>query len=215
MPKFIDLTGQKFGRLTVIANTELNNQNRAMWLCRCSCGKEKVIRSDALVSGWTKSCSCLQKESARKGNHKTHGHTTGRQQTSVYMRWVRMVQRCTNPNDKAYKHYGGRGIKVCDRWLESFENFLADMRDRPTPQHSIDRIDNNGDYTPDNCRWATWKEQANNKRTNIKLAFGAETKTIGQWADYLGLKYTKLYYNLFYRKQSIEDVIREVEYARH
>jgi hypothetical protein len=155
--KRIDLAGQRFGRLIVVEFSGLDSWHEANWRCRCDCGKEKVIPGSKLRLGNTKSCGCMKAE--RIGNsRRTHGRTG----TSEYRTWRAMRERCASPNNKDFKDYGGRGIKVCVRW-EKFENFLADMGPRPKGR-SLHRVDNNGLYEPENCKWETWTEQARNRR---------------------------------------------------
>jgi hypothetical protein len=120
----------------------------------------------------------------------THGHAKRLSRTKTYSCWAHIIQRCKNENDSAYKNYGGRGIKVCERWYK-FENFLTDMGEQP-PRHSIERIDNNGNYSPENCKWATYKEQHNNKRVNHWIEFNNQRKTLRQWADKLGINKSTL-----------------------
>lgn len=154
-----DLAGQKFGRLTALDRALGERGSR--WRCQCDCGETSVVRGILLLNGNTRSCGCLSKESSAAvcRSRATHG---GRD-TPEYGVWWSMRQRCDNPANKAFANYGGRGIRVCERW-QSFENFRADMGMRPSDELSIDRIDNDGNYEPGNCRWATAKEQRANQR---------------------------------------------------
>ena len=160
-----DISTQRFGRLTVLRYVRSDKRGEAMWKCRCDCGKVVLALGGNLRSGHTQSCGCWMRQRAAAAQY-VHGESrsriSNRKRTSEYQRWHSMRKRCLNPNCKAYKNYGGRGIKVCKRW-KHYPNFLADMGRCPSGK-SLDRINNDGNYTPANCRWATQKQQVHNRR---------------------------------------------------
>jgi hypothetical protein len=184
-PRFQDLTGRRFGRLTVIAFAG-RRPSHVLWRCRCDCGQETTVQAGGLRSGHTTSCGCFHREqlSARST---THGQNRPGKRSKEYSAWVGMIVRCTNPKRKVYPYYGGRGIHVCQRWLDSFETFLADVGPAPSPQHQLDRIDNNGHYEPGNVRWATRRQQMRNTRRTRHLTLGSETLTVAEWAERIGI----------------------------
>src|SRR5688572_29552695 len=164
----LDLTGRRFGRLTAIKDIGKTNQGVYNWLCRCDCGNEIVVRGTSLTYGSTKSCGCLISESTSK-RFKKHGKSNG---SDEYLAWENMKARCYQKSNIRYGEYGGRGIIVCDRWKNSFENFYSDVGNRPSKLHSLDRFpDVNGNYEPRNVRWATMAQQNRNKRDNVVIEY--------------------------------------------
>jgi hypothetical protein len=150
----------------------------------------------------------IRKAERKKAPAFKHGHTSGGKDSKTYYTWHGMIARCTNPAVDSFPNYGGRGIKVCDRWAK-FDAFLEDMGEPPTASHSLDRIDSDKDYSPENCRWASVKEQANNKRSNQTVTFQGITNTVAQWAEQTGIKYMTLYSRLFKHKWPIERALTE------
>jgi len=172
-----DLTGGTFNDWSVIRYWGTEG-NRRKWLCACVCGTERPVNESNLVQGRSKNCGCLRRKPT------THGMS----KTPEYKSWSAMQERCRNPKSSYYANYGGRGVEVCARWRESFENFFADMGRMPGSGYSLERIDNNGDYEPGNCRWATRKEQMRNKRTNHLLTLQGKTMTLAEWAEVVGIE---------------------------
>lgn len=203
MPQKLDLTGQKFGRLKVIRESGRNKFKQIEWLCLCDCGKEVSVVVARLNSGHTQSCGCLLVERSAEARTK-HGC----RHTAEYHTWLDMKQRCSNPKNSGFPNYGGRGIKVCDRWKNSFENFLSDVGERPSPNHSLDRYpDMNGDYEPNNFRWATIDQQQNNVRKNVWIEFGGVKMTRSNWAKCLKIADSSLK-NHLKTKTMVEAFIR-------
>lgn len=185
------MVGNKYGRLLVVAeagNRIAGGQTCRFVTCQCECGTEVTAKAHDIRRGNTNSCGCFR-EQRRIESHTTHGCRKGRTSTREYSSWQSIQRRCYNPKNPKYPRYGARGIKVCDRWLASFGNFLADMGHRPIGT-SIDRIDNDGPYSPENCRWATPKEQANNTRRNRIIEWEGAKYTVIQLCEKLGMDQT-------------------------
>ena len=205
----LDVQGKTFGRLTVLHRAEKKNpSDKLHWVVQCACGSPPfATAASALTHGRTVSCGC---------HHVIHGHarhTTDHKSNPslTYRSWVRMLSRCCYPNPR-YHDYGGRGIRVCDRWRGSFVAFLEDMGERPSVAHSIERIDNNGNYTPENCRWATTAEQSRNKRNSQLLTHNGVTLCATDWAKHLGLSPNALVSRA--RLFPLEDVFTRVKRPR-
>ncbi len=175
---FVDVTGKIFEFMKVIEYRGIKN-NKSLWLCECSCIDKKLfLVNKSLNIKNSMSCGCMRATKVSVANT-THGMTN----TTEFESWHQMKSRCCNPKNKDYHNYGGRRITVCERWLESFENFFLDMGPRPEPEYSIDRIDVNGNYCPENCKWATKREQANNKRKTRKIEYNGQTYSLSQFCE--------------------------------
>ena len=183
-----DLSNTKIGRLFITSMFEKQKNGIIKWYCVCECGEIKKIFHFNLTRPHTQSCGCIQKENAANAQL-IHGNNRRGNKSSEYHVWTSMKTRCYNENSKFYSDYGGRGIIVCDRWLHSFENFLFDMDARPSKNHTIERIENNGIYEQKNCKWATVKEQARNKRNNTRVEYGGRNRLLLEICEELGLKY--------------------------
>lgn len=179
--RIIDLAGKKFSRLTVIGLDD-KPIRRAYWICQCDCGNIKSVRSDSLQNGAIRSCGCLKKEQDRINLTANHSHKQSG--TRLYSIWVGLKGRCNNIHDAHYHRYGGRGITVCEEWNNNFEKFYEwAMNNGYSDNLTIDRIDNDGSYAPENCRWANIKEQCNNRETTIKITIGNATKSLTEWCE--------------------------------
>lgn len=197
--KYTILPGRKFGRLTVLEEGPRwkypSSKPLRAYLCRCVCGREKLVTRNSLVTGHTRSCGCLNDETRRAliGTIATiHGEARTGKQTPEYRAWLSMRRRCLSPKATGYQRYGGRGITVCDRWTSSFQNFLEDVGRKPGKQYSLERVNNDGPYSPENCKWATKSEQSANTRRSMRITFNGETLTLRQWAFRIGLPYNTL-----------------------
>lgn len=183
-----NLTGQKFGRLTVIGLDEKQQTRKTYWICQCECGNIKTVRSDSLQNGTIRSCGCLKREQDRTNLTANHSHKQSG--TRLYKTWQGIKKRCYDKHCACYYRYGGRGIVMCDEWKESFVPFYEwAIENGYSDELTIDRIDVNGNYEPDNCKWGTAKEQCNNRRTNIIITIGNATKTLTEWCEIFELDF--------------------------
>jgi hypothetical protein len=204
--RFLNLIGTKYGRLTVLKRSS-NSGSRISWDCSCECGRETVVSGSNLRSGNSRSCGCLQQE-VRSSSHKTHGMSSDEKFKSELSTWTHVKRRCFNPAHPKWKSYGGRGITMCERWKD-FALFLQDMGPKPSLRHSIDRIDNDGNYEPSNCRWATAKEQCNNRRVSKKVEVKGEVFSLEELSNRHGIKRNSLYYHHVSKQLPIEQALEK------
>lgn len=186
--RLVDLTGKKFGRLTVVSRAENSKSGKSRWLCVCECGNECIVHGDSLKSGNTKSCGCIRRE-ANHDRATTHGMSN----TPLFAVWCAMVSRCKNPNNKSYKHYGARGINVCGEWLDSSKFIEWAIKNGYADGLTIERIDVNKGYEPSNCKWITRKEQARNKTNNVMIEIDGTSKCLPEWCEEYGMNYYTVY----------------------
>lgn len=200
------MIGQKFNRLTILSQALPTPGNRGRrWVCECECGNKTIVRNDSLKNGRSKSCGCYSSEKSKERIIKINTKH-GMCNTVEYKTWAQILVRCNNKNSTSYEYYGGRGIKVCERWANSFENFYEDMGKRPEGM-SIDRIDMNGDYCPENCRWASKQVQNSNTRKNKYIEYRGERKTLSEWARHYDIPVWKLSQRLLRDKLTFEEAI--------
>lgn len=205
-----DLTGKKFGYLTVISRAENAKNGAARWNCLCKCGNLTVVPTHRLNNGQCQSCGCKKLES----HNKVHGMT----KTDIHNKWLSMKQRCFDKNHSSYKRYGALGITVCDEWKDNFINFRDWSYENGYKEGmSLDRIDNSKGYFPGNCRWVTWKDQCNNRRSNIKITYQGKAQNLKQWCDELKINYKFVYQRMRKSGLTFEDAISKplVEYRSH
>lgn len=216
--RFEDLRGLRFSRLVVMDFVRIYKKHPE-WICECDCGNKVKVRSQSLKRGKVRSCKCFQME-RRSEAHRTHGETKGRSPTPEYRVWLAMKARCTNPKDKNFARYGGRGIAICDRWLDGedgkggYECFLADMGRRQSLEYQIDRIDNEQGYSPENCRWATPTQQQRNRRDTIRVVLAGETLALADACDKVGVRYMMVR-DRVYRGWTFERAITEPVHNNH
>lgn len=193
MPRKLDLSGKRYGRLIAIRESDKKSKSgHIMWVCQCDCGNKKIVSSTHLVNGAIRSCGCLLRETTIERNHQEKVKH-GMKNTKIYAVWNGMKQRTMNPNSKQYKNYGARGITICDEWRDSFESFYKWSCENGYEENlTIERVNVNGNYEPSNCKWATKKEQANNRRSNRIIEYQGKKLTVSQWADELGIPYARL-----------------------
>lgn len=190
-----DLTGKIFGRLTVIEITNERYYESVCWLCLCECGNNKIVPSARLIHGKTKSCGCYNLD-VLKYRSTTHGETINGVISTEWAIWSKMIDRCTRKTSKSFIDYGGRGITVCEKWKNGFENFLYDMGRRPGKSYSLERVDNDKGYYKENCKWATRKAQAGNRRSNVRLIYLNREMIMQDWANELKKDHSLITYHL-------------------
>lgn len=203
-----NLSGQKFGYWTVVERRDKirnNGKHRGAWLCRCDCGTEMAIDQNNLLSGKSRSCGCLRKE-LQSDRQMTHGESG----TRLYNIWCAIKRRCYNRNTKEYPRYGGRGISMCEEWRNSYESFMQWAFDNGYNQGlTIDRIDNDGDYSADNCRFVTMQEQCNNRSSNRLYTYNGETHNVTEWSNIVGVS-AKTIFSRLYNGWSFERAIENI-----
>lgn len=195
MAKIKDLTGQRFGRLMVLYDTGERRDRHVVWHCQCDCGNELDVRSGDLVSVRTTSCGCYQRQRVAEV-HTVHGMARKEKIHPIYWTWRGMLQRCENPSDEAYKNYGFRGIKVCDEWHKFVPFCDWALANGWQKGLQLDRINNNGNYEPGNCRWATPQENSRNRRDNRMITFAGKTQCLAAWADETGIEWCTLWFRI-------------------
>ena len=188
MGAFVDFSGKRFGRLLVIRRAENGRCGGVRWECVCDCGNTTKSFRSGLASGITTSCGCKQKEHAKRlgEGKRTHGMSKSKEEYA----WRHAIERCKNPKNCQFKNYGAKGIEVCERWMK-FENFIEDMGLAPSSNHTLDRIDSNKGYSPENCRWATWKQQQRNRTNNRVLEIDGKKKSLAEWCEIFDFNYER------------------------
>lgn len=199
-----DITGQRFDKLIAKSFSHLDNQNASIWLFECECGTSKLIRAKDVKAGKISSCGCKKIEMVRAKNYK-HGNAERDKTTPTYNSWRGMIERCTNPSNISYKNYGGKGIKVYQSWLV-FENFLSDMGEAPAGM-TIERISIEGNYEPNNCKWASRHEQSRNHSRNVNITCYGRTQCLQDWANEVGINSWTIHCRVFKRNWSVKKAL--------
>lgn len=200
MSKLIDLTGKRFNKLVVLERMPNGKKGRAYWKCQCDCGNTTIVSGGNLKNGGVKSCGCLRHQPSYIVHNKSH--------TPLYGVWNNMKNRCTNIHDKSYKNYGGRGISICEEWKNSFQCFYDwSIKNGYKEGLTIERIDNDGNYCPENCKWIIKGEQVNNRRNNQFYTYQGKTQTLGQWCKELNLDYGRIHGRITYGNWTFERAI--------
>lgn len=211
---FNNLTGEVFGRLEVLGLSPRKSGRKSYWVAECECGNKHVVRSDSLTGGLVRSCGCLKLEQDRINLEVNHRHKESK--SRLHNTWLKMKGRCNNPTDGSYERYGGRGISVCKEWDKSYETFRDWALENGYQENlSIERIDNNGDYEPNNCEWIELREQANNRRNTIWIEWDGKTKNLMQWSKELGINYSTLHSRYNRYKKRPPELFRPVNKRRH
>lgn len=200
MSRIIDLTGKRFGKLTVVKRVESATNGSSQWLCRCDCGNEIVLPYYTLKRRTRDNCGCIEKP------HFNTKH--GGSNTALYNMWKLMIYRCENPKNNAYKYYGARGLSVCEEWHDFlvFKKWVDDTK--PDGEYTLDRIDNNKGYSPSNCRWASKSTQANNRRSNVQIDYNGETHNLMEWSSILGFDYKRVHNRMYKLGWTFEQAIQ-------
>lgn len=216
MGRVVDMMGRRFSRLSILRQVENTPRGRAQWLCLCDCGKEVIYNGVEIRNGRLQSCGCLHAQRARENGtaaNLTHGHSSGGRITPEYRTWSQMRERCNSPKHISFARYGGRGIRVCERW-DSFESFLEDMGPKPSgrngsrSKYSLDRIDNEGNYEPGNCRWATVSEQSRNTCKTVHVFVDGEKLVLQEALNRTGINPGTYWYRLHRLGLSPEEAIK-------
>lgn len=215
-----DLTGNRYGKLTVLSYAGHTSDGKSKWLCKCDCGKEKVARAASLVAGTTKSCGCLYYETRKIAiskitEKKSHFYKHGMSKSRINNIYRRIKERCYNRNNPAFSYYGKRGITMCPEWKDDFMAFYKwSIENGYTHEMTIDRIDTNKGYSPDNCRWTTMTVQQNNRTNNVRVSYNGQEHTLSEWADIVGITKSTIYHR-YERKWPVDKMLNTPQQTQY